>query len=410
MASFLNIKKISKTYYGYIIVGTCFLIMTLAYGAQNAFGVFFKPMAKEFGWGRAETSGPFALCILVSGLLGIISGRLSDRFGSRKVVSLGGIILGLGFVLMSLINSLWQLYLFYGVLVAIGLSAIYIPLVTMIARWFTKRRGLMSGIGISGIGFGIGVVPALASQLIIKFQWRTPLLVIGVVLMVSIALLAQLLRNAPEIISPPSRPENQVKESLTVDEGFSFVEATRTRQFWMIFTAWFFYGFFYQIGIVHIVPYATDLGMSTITAATILTTIGLVGTVGRISQGFISDRLGNKNTVFASYALMGLAYVGLAVVHFVWMLYIFAVIFGFLFGIGILLIPMVAEYFGFKELGFISGVLIFSNNLGGAIGPPLAGGIFDALGNYNLAFILCAAAGLVAGLIVLLLKPASRHG
>jgi MFS family permease len=383
--------------------------MTLAYGAQNTFGVFFKPMSNEFGWDRAETSGPFALCIMLSGLLGIVSGRLSDRFGSRKVVSLGGIILGLGYILMSLINGLWQLYLFYGVLVAVGLSAIYIPLVAMIARWFTKRRGLMSGIGISGIGFGIAVMPAIASQLVVRFKWRIPLLVIGGILIVLIPLLAQLLRNAPETGSPPDSQGNQGKEIPAPEEGFSFEEAAKTRQFWMIFAAWILYGFFYQIGIVHIVPYATDLGMSAVAAATILTTIGLVGVLGRISLGFISDRLGNWYTVFTSYALMGLAYIGLAVSHSVWMLYLFAVIFGFLFGIGILLIPIVAEYFGFKELGVISGIIVFSNSMGGAIGPPLAGGIFDATGSYHLAFLSCAATGLAAGLIIWLLKKAPNH-
>jgi MFS transporter, OFA family, oxalate/formate antiporter len=404
----LNTKKHSKIFYGYVIVAASFLIMTLAYGAQNTFGVFFKPMAREFGWSRAETSGPFAMCVLLSGLLSIVSGRLSDRYGPRKVVAFGGIILGVGYILMSLIHGLWQLYLFYGVLVAIGLSAIYIPLVSMIARWFTTRRGLMSGIGISGIGFGIAVMPALASQLVVRFEWRIPLLVIGGILMVAIALLAQLLRTVQETGSTTENRGSPANAAVGAEEGFSFREAIKTRQFWMIFIAWILYGFFYQIGMVHIVPYANDRGMSAVAAATVLTTIGLVGTFGRVSQGFISDRLGNRNTVFGSYALMGLAYAGLAVSHSIWMLYVFAVVFGFLFGIGILLIPMVAEYFGFKDLGVISGVLIFSNSLGGTIGPPLAGGIFDATNSYELAFIACAVAGLAAGSIVWRLKPIHR--
>ncbi|HTY81232.1 MAG TPA: MFS transporter [Dehalococcoidales bacterium] len=402
-------KENLKAHYGYTIVGACFLIMTLAYGAQNAFGVFFKPMAKDFGWDRAETSGPFALYVVLSGLLGIFSGRLSDRFGSRKVVSAGGVILGAGYLLMSLIGNLWQLYVFYGILVAVGLSAIYIPLVTMIAKWFTARRGLMSGIGISGIGFGIAVVPSLASQLVVRYQWRVPLLVIGGIIFIFIPLLAQLLKNAPETAAEPIQPENHAGRELKINEGFSLPEALKTAQFWMIFVAWFFYGFFYQIGMVHIVPHATDLGMSAIAAATILTTIGLIGTAGRISQGFISDRLGIKNTVIGSYALMGLAYIGLATSHAIVMLYVFAVIFGALFGIGILLIPMVAEYFGFKALGVISGILIFSNSVGGAVGPPVAGVIYDARGSYSPAFLLCAATGLAAGLIILLIKPISRR-
>ena len=154
-------RKFPSLHYGYVVVATSFLIMTLAFGTQNSFGVFFKPMSAEFGWSRADTSGPFSLGILVSGILSIIAGRLSDRFGAWKVVAVGAVISGVGYLLMADLHSLWQFYLYYGVLVAIGISTIYVPIVAMIARWFTKRRGLMAGIGIAGIGFGMAVMPPL---------------------------------------------------------------------------------------------------------------------------------------------------------------------------------------------------------------------------------------------------------
>ncbi len=395
----------SRIYYGYVIVAACFLIMTLAYGAQNTFGVFFKPMSGEFGWTRAETSGPFALYLAFSGVLTIISGRLSDRFGPRLVVSIGGLVFGAAYLAMASIHHLWQLYLYYGILLAAGTSVMYVPIVSLIARWFTKNRGAMSGVGIAGIGFGIAVVPAISSGLIEKLSWRTPFLIIGGFVTVAIALLAQLLR-VDGSIRPESGPAAAHRPAgVTSTAGFTFRDAVRTRQFWMIFIAWILYGYFFQIGVVHIVPYATDLGMADVAAATVLTTIGLVGTAGRMILGVIGDHFGNRRTVFVSYGGIGLAFIGLALSHTVGMLYIFAVVFGFFFGVGILLIPLITEYYGFRELGIISGMIVFSNSFGGAIGPPVAGGIFDATGSYHWAFLSCALAGLAATLIVYWLRP-----
>ena len=378
--------------------------MVVVYGAQASFGVFFKPMLNQFGWNRAETSGPFALYMVVSGVLSFVSGRLADRFGPRKVVAVGGLILGVGYLLTSQIQNLWQLYLCYGVLVAAGSSAMYVPPVAMLAKWFTKRRGLMSGVGISGIGFGIGVVPTAATQLIVSYDWRVALLVVGSVSLVLLLILAQLLRASPEAADATANKRQKDAAQNTL-KGFSFREAVKSRPFWMIFIAWLFYGFFFQLGVVHIVPYATDLGMTAVAAATVLTVIGIVGIFGRVSLGLVGDKFGNKKTVFISFGVMAVGFLGLSLSGTIWMLYLFAVIFGALSGIGILVVPTLADYFGFKELGTISGAVVFANCLGGAISPPLAGAIFDSTGKYLAAFIICAVLGLGAAVIIRLLKP-----
>jgi MFS family permease len=391
-------KIFKRLQYGYLIIVACFLIMTLVFGAQNTFGVFFKPMSSEFGWSRAETSGPFALCIAVSGLLTIMAGRLSDRYGTRIVVLVGGIIFGAGYMLMATIHHLWQLYIYYGILMAAGTSVMYIPIVSLIAKWFTKNRGAMSGIGVSGIGFGIAVMPALSSSLIEKWQWRLPFLIIGGVTTIAIIFLAQLLKNTRRAQIVPDK--SAAAASIVAEKAdFSLRAGVRTPQFWMLFVGWIGYGFFFQVTMVHVIPYATDLGMTAVAAATIMTVIGLVGTAGRISLGFVSDRLGNRRTLFVSFAMIGLAFLGLAVSHTIGMLYLFAVIFGFFSGVGIILVPLVAEYYGFSSLGVISGLIVSSNSLGGAAGPPVAGAIFDAVGSYHWAFVACAFSGLAAALL-----------
>ena len=406
--STLSDKKKSQRYHGYGILAACFFIMTLVSGAQASFGVFFKPMIKDFGWTRAATSLPFSLNLILSGLFSIIAGRISDRLGPKSVVTIGGIIMGIGYLLMSRVVNLWELYLSYGVLVALGSSAFYVPLVTMLIRWFPQKRGLMVGIGVSGIGFGIGVVPTIASQLIISIDWRTSLLIVGSTSIILIAALAQLLKAQPDPELPDKNSEKEVNLPLN-QIGISFGDAIKTRPFWMIFTTWLLYGFFYQVGAVHTVPYATDLGMSALAAASLLTIIGGVGIVGRTSLGFTGDKFNNKNTLAVSYILMSMAFLAIAISPTIGMLYLYAVIYGFFSGVGILLASINAEYFGLRSLGAITGAIIFANNIGGALGPPLAGYIFDARDSYRLAFILCVAAAAAAGIIIRMIKPALKH-
>jgi len=384
-------------------MAAAFIIITLMYGAQGCFGVFFKPMSGEFSWSRAETAGPFALCMVVSGFLSIFSGRLGDRFGCQKLVSIGGFLFGLGYILMSRIANLWQFYVFY-LLVAIGVSTLYVPIVSLIARWFTKRRGLIAGISTSGVGVGIVIMPPIASRIIQSFGWRIPLVAFGIILIVLIVPLGQLLKNAPENEKSQANGEYSQKTLPENVKGINFNQALRTVPFWMISIAWFCYGFFYQTAIVHIVPYATAIGLSALSAATILMIIGIAGTIGRFTLGYLADRSGNMFTTYVSCAIIGLCYIGLVFSTGLWTLYVFAVLFGYVVAFGLLLIPIVAEYFGLLEMGIISGFGIFTYYLGGALGPLTAGAIFDTVRSYQWAFAACAAAGLIGALLIWLTR------
>jgi MFS family permease len=381
--------------------------MTLVSGAQASFGVFFKPMLNEFGWTRASTSIPFSLNLILSGLFSIIAGRISDKLGPRLVVTFGGIIMGAGYMLMSGITNLWGLYLTYGILVALGSSTMYVPLVSMVTRWFPEKRGLMVGIGVSGIGFGIGVVPAIASQLMVIFNWHISLLIVGSASLVMVAALAQFLKAQPAPVlqdNPhPAKPNIPVRAV-----GLSFNAALKTGQFWMIFTSWLLYGFFYQIGAVHTIPYATDLGMSAIAAATLLTIIGLIGVFGRAGVGYIGDKFNNTATLAVSFILIAVAFFTIVLSGTIHMLYFYAVIYGLFSGAGVLLASINAEHFGLQSLGAITGAIIFGNSIGGALGPAVAGYIFDKTSSYHLAFILCGISAVAAGISIWLVKPSKK--
>ncbi|MBN1190494.1 MAG: MFS transporter [Dehalococcoidales bacterium] len=385
--------------------------MVIAVGSQLSFGVFFTPMLEEFGWTRAATSAPFSLSMILSAVLNILSGRLSDRFGPRKIVSMGGLFLGMGMILTSQVHNLWQIYLSYGVLVAIGMGSMYVPMTSTLTRWFGKRRGLMAGIAISGIGLGIGTIPSLATRLIEILEWRGAFIAVGAANLILIIALAQLLKATPDKDqnSPESEPPAPVRAVAVVKE-YSFMEAFRTGQFWMIIFAWIFYGILFQAAVIHIVPYGIDLGMSAMAASIILVIIGFCGIAGRISIGFSGDKFGNSNTMVFAYAVLALAFFGLIFSHTLPMLYIFALLYGFFSGIGILITAFVAERFGLKALGAITGAVMAANSLGGAIGPILAGSLFDLAGDYNIAFLLCGILGIVNSALICLLRYSGSSG
>ena len=178
-----------RFFYGYIVVGAALIIMAVMYGAYNSFGIFFKPVLTDFNWTRAVTSGGLSLSWIVHGLLGIIMGRLTDRFGPRVVLTICGFLLGLGYLLMSQIGTVWQLYLFYGVIIGAGMGGSWVPIVSTVARWFVKRRNLMTGIVLSGVSIGTLIGAPVASRLISAYDWRMSYVIVGGIVLV-VAVLA----------------------------------------------------------------------------------------------------------------------------------------------------------------------------------------------------------------------------
>jgi len=399
-----------KFFYGYIIVLVAFLIILVAEGTFYSFGVFFEPLSTDFGWTRAMTSGAFSLSMLIYGLLGIITGRLTDRFGPRIIITVCGFLFGLGYLLMSQINAIWQFYLFYGVIMAIGLSGAYVPLLATVSRWFVERRGMMTGIVLAGIGAGTMIMPPLATWFISSYGWRASYIIIGIIALVLIISAAQFLRRDPGQIGqlPYGAGEVNEQESDWEGRGFYLREAMYTRQFWILFIAAFCFAFLIFTIIVHIVPHAIGLGISAASAANVLAIMGMLSIGGRVIMGGAGDRIGYKQALIICLGLMSVALFWLIIAKELWMLYLLAAIFGFTSGGSeALFIPMMAKLFGLRSLGVIFGVNAFGFMIGGAIGPVLAGHIFDITGSYQLAFLVGAVVGII-GLIVLLFLKLTR--
>ena len=180
--------KKQNVFYGYVFVAAALLITIISHGAQHTFGIFFKPLLEQFGWSKAATSAALSLYLVLYGLMGIFVGRLNDRFGPRMVMTVCAVILGLGYMLMSQVSTIWHLYFFYGVLIAAGMSGSWVPLISTIPRWFIRRRGLMTGIVTSGSGIGTILLSMLASVLIAKYQWRFSYLIVGAGILIILVL------------------------------------------------------------------------------------------------------------------------------------------------------------------------------------------------------------------------------
>jgi MFS family permease len=407
-------KAEPRFFYGYIVVVAAFIIMVVSWGPYSVFGIFFNPLLDEFGWTRAMTSGAFSLSMILHGVLGIVMGGLTDRFGPRIVVTLCGILLGAGYLLMSQITTIWQLYLFYGLMIGIGISGVWVPLLSTVARWFLKRRSLMTGIVVAGLGVGGLIAPPVISRLIAAYDWRLSYAMQGIIMIVIMVLGAQFLRRDPARMGQLPYGENiEKKQGLKSETSdFSFKEAVCTAQFWLFFIMLFCLGFSAFAVMVHIVPHAIELGISAVSAANILACLNGLSVPGNfLLGGIIGDRIGNRKIFIIGFILMSAALFWLVPATEVWLLYLCAIFFGFsLGGMGTSESPLVAGLFGLSSHGLIFGVAGLGFTGGSAIGPLVSGYIFDLTHSYKVAFQVCAALAVVGLIVSAVLRPTKKNG
>ena len=404
----------ARYFYGYNIVAAGFTIQAVCIGAMFAYGIFFKEFQAEFGWSRATISGASSLAFLIMGAVGILAGRLNDRIGPRVLILISAGFLGIGYLLMSRLQSPWQLYVIYGVLAGIGFSTHDVITLSTVARWFVKRRGVMSGIVKVGTGSGQLLGPMVATLLLALYGWRHTNLIIGTVILAALVAAAQLMRRDPQgmgLVPDGGSDMAYGREVVTEEQGFSLKEAVRMKQFWIICTTEFAILGCLLTVVVHIVPYARDLGLAPAYAAGVLSTIGGVSILGRIVMGAANDRIGGRRALIICLIVLFGSFVWLQLVTNVWMLFLFAVIYGFAHGGFFTVVsPMVAELFGTGSHGLLFGIILFSGTLGGAFGPVMAGRAFDVTGSYHMVFLVLSGLTLIGFVLMILLRPTRDRG
>jgi len=389
--------------YGWIIVITCCLMTFLTYGLAYSYSVFFKPLAEYFQWDRASVSLIYSLAIIIRGASAIGSGWLADKYGSRKTMVFCGIMMCLGYLLSSRVTNLWQFFLTYAVIEAIGMSGIFGIGSAMVAKWFTRKPGFPMGIIASGSGLGTLLLVPASERLVNAVDWSQSFVIIGVTAGVLMVASALFLRNPP--VALLSVENNRVKPA-----GVSLGEAIKDSRLWLMMASFLLFFFGTQMVLVHVVNYATDVGIDPLQAATFVSVIGLVSIAGRLSTGVVAEKIGLYRSLILMCISMMIAFIILIFSRSPWTFYVFAVFIGIPYGGEATQIPLVINrFFGTRVMATLMGVNLFITGLGGAFGPWLAGKIYDMTNSYNWAFIAGIAASACSIIMVLLLQRKDKE-
>ena len=388
----------SRIFYGWVVVAAAFAVTFVGFGSAYTFSAFVGSLQSEFGASRASVSLVFSLAGALYFGLGVVSGPLADRWGSRRLAVVGMILTGAGLALAGAAHSLVAIYAAYGLGVGAGVGCAYVPAVGAVQRWFVRHRGLASGLAVSGIGVGTLLMPPLASLLIAALGWREAYLALGGFAAVAGGGAALLIESDPRDrqVGPDGDPLGAAAASAQ-PPGATVREAVGSRSFAALYAACLVCSFAAFVPFVHLVPSAMDRGVAQSSAVLLLGTIGAGSTAGRFFLGGLADRFGRRLALLAMFAGMAFALVLWALATGFWLLAAFALIYGVFYGGWVAVLPaLVADYFGGRNVGGIIGVLYTSVAFGTLIGPSAAGLAFDLSRSYALPILAGVAANLIA--------------
>ncbi len=386
------VSRSPRFFYGWVVVGISFLTLAVGGSTNGSFSIFYLAILKEFHWTRADTAGAFSLSMLVFSACGPLVGWLFDRFGTRRIMPCGVIVLTIGVLSSSFISSLWHLYICYGILVAVGVTHIgFIPNVIIISNWFFRHRALALGIAHAGRGVGTLILIPLMQYAIQTVGWRNAYLLLGgLVFIVLFPLLGIFQRGSPREkgLTQLGDPDNALPKGEGMPkryDGPSLPEAIHSYRFWTLGLIGIIRGAGFSCLFVHAVVYMDDVGYPTILAATILGLAAIFRSGGGIVGGFLSDRFGRESTftVFSVLTFAGTAILIFSNPELPVLIYTFAILYGLgSGGTATISSSLQADIFQGKNFGLIFGVIQAATGIGAALGPWLTGLIYDTLGTY----------------------------
>jgi MFS family permease len=376
--------------YAWLMALVAFLSCFVVFGVAYSFGAFFKPMAVEFGANRANTSIIFSLTAAIYSVLGLIAGRLTDRFGPRPVILVGAFALGVGLIATGSAANLPIAYLTYGLGVGIGVACGYVPMLAVVGGWFQRRRNAAMGVAVSGIGAGTLAVAPLAAAMIQRFGWRESYALIGVAGALILALCGTLATAPPITTNATPRP---------------IAHLARSPEFAILYFSALLVSVTIYVPFVYLPDFAHSRGIGDVPAAALVGFIGAASMAGRLSFGTIADRIGILKLYKTNLLVMALSYTIWPLAHSYATLTLFTIVMGVAYGGMVSLSPtVVAELFGVEDLGTMLGALYTSSALSALAGPPLVGLAIDQGGTYLWAAAIAGAAGLIAFFVLIPLR------
>jgi MFS family permease len=378
---------------GWTVVGTTFITLALVVAVWYSYSVFLVAFLKEFGWSRSLVAGGFSVFILVHGSVSPIVGWLAGRVGSRRVILVGGCVLGCGLLLAAETREWWHLYLAFGGVTAVGYTmAGWIPAVVLVRDRFPGRFGTAMGIASAGIGAGIFALVPFAQFLIDLVGWRwafrvLAVLIVGWVLPAT----AGLLQDPPSLEASGCPSKSQSPHAPPgIGTYWTLATAVRNWHFWGLAGVFFTGNFVAQMLLVHQVAYLVDHGASPLAAASVGGLAGLASIAGKMGCGAFSDRAGRELAYSLSFGCVA-ASVGTLVLAGRYpsssLPYLYALLIGLGYGGMAPIAPAAAsDLFSGPAFSTIFGTVYAALCLGIASGAWVAGRIFDATGSYALAF------------------------
>ncbi len=413
-------KNPGPIFYGWYVVASAFAILFFNSGARFSFGVIFKPMVEEFGWDRGSISLAFFLNMTAYAISLIGVGTLYDRFGPKWVIVISTVFLSAGYMLISVMDSLWQFLAFYGIIAGIGLGGTSVTLMAAVtSKWFKKWRGLATSFAVSGNSLGQFALVPLFTIFVFRYGWRLSYFAIGLIMLCVNLMLALFvikgdpvdLGQRPYGAQAHERAEKVVEKTSPAERigDLSLRDAIRTRSFWLFLIVMFICGSGDFLVTTHLIPLVTDQGISPITAGNMLAWFGLMSLAGILVAGPASDLIGNKTPIALTFMVRFVLFLLILRYQNLRFFYVFALAFGFTVLITAPLnATLIGKLYGLSHLGLISGLIATVHHIGGGFWAYMGGMIFDKTGSYRLAFIVSAIMALVAVFSTILITE-RRH-
>ena len=405
-------------FYGWWIVITSAILLTLmSLTVFQGLGTVLVSLERQYGWSRTALSGAFSLARVEGAILGPIEGVLVDRVGTRRMVLIGFILMGLGFVWLSQVDTLWEFYAaFMTISLGSGLGG-WLAIVAMVNNWFEKRRSFAMSIAMSGIHLGGLLVPIFALS-IENYEFSATTIGVGIILLIVVGPATWIIRSKPEDMGLAPDGVSEVKESgehlgtsdPSEDESdFTVMQALKTPAFWILTVTQISSSVSIVTLALHLVPKLTDMGMTLSSAGTVVLVYTVVALPAQSIAGYLAERLPKIIMISFFLFLQGAGIALIALFDNVIMAYLFAFLYGIGFGGRTPLITAIrGDYFGRKAFATIMGVSQFPMNLAMIVAPLFAGYMFDTTGTYIVPFMTFSVLCIFGSALILFVRKPKK--
>ena len=407
--------RVIYPHYVWVIVAVIAVMQMVGTSIRMAFGVFIEPLEQTFQWSQGSITLAYAISSVVTALTSPFAGWFGDRFGARRAMVVGTAMFLAGMLLTGVISTIWELYLYFGVLLGVAQAVFLVPLIPAAMYWFRRHLGIGMGLIMASWGLGPALSALVVSLLLEGMGWQNGFIALGVGSAAIMFVLIGLFKDTPadKGIQPYGYRQGDVEvQKRKPDPARTKLfnkYMRKTAAFWNMSSIHFLGCVGHAIILVYIVPLAVKEGLTPVQAAGVLTVLSAVSVISRVFVPIMCDTIGTRTVMFIFFAAQGILVLMLFWTHDLWMFYLFAVVFGIGYGGETGGFPILnRRYYGHAPTGSPYGVQMLGAGLGMALGGWIGGPIFDIFGSYDVALWISIATSLAGALNILFLEPTHK--